>query len=281
VPGYLSHLAARVSGVRPTVRPRIPSLFETAPGTALPVASEPGGVHVIDQERIAAHPPALRPAAASDSPQPAVHAVPMHASEPIPAPVKPHPPTLRPVETETEAAPPPAARALLQAQDATLAESAPPAPPRVAVRQEPQPVAAQELTSSVGPTPRPPVRSIELEPQQPSRMEGPLPLNQLPRREEPRIEPPRPVPESTLIAQQQPVPPAPIVALQPELRPAQRTPAFREGPPHEPPAVQVSIGRLIVEAVVPAPAATPQPAPRPTTPRLTLDDYLRQRRSQA
>jgi hypothetical protein len=46
------------------------------------------------------------------------------------------------------------------------------------------------------------------------------------------------------------------------------------------PSVQVTIGRLIVEAVSPAPAAAPLTAPRPHVPRLSLDDYLRQRRSQ-
>ena len=61
----------------------------------------------------------------------------------------------------------------------------------------------------------------------------------------------------------------------------ERFPVLAEPGVRQPPSVQVTIGRLIVEAVSPTPAAAPQPAPRPQAPRLSLDDYLRQRRSQA
>jgi hypothetical protein len=42
------------------------------------------------------------------------------------------------------------------------------------------------------------------------------------------------------------------------------------------PIVEVMIGRVIVQAIVPAPAPA-TPAPRPSAPRLSLEDYLRQR----
>jgi hypothetical protein len=82
--------------------------------------------------------------------------------------------------------------------------------------------------------------------------------------------------------------PAPPVALplstlapQAELRPVQRFPVLAEPDAHESPSIQVTIGRLIVEAVAPSPVAAPQPPARPPVLRLSLDDYLRQRRSQA
>jgi hypothetical protein len=71
------------------------------------------------------------------------------------------------------------------------------------------------------------------------------------------------------------------LAAQPDLRTVRRFPAAPEPEAHEPPSVQVTIGRLIVEAVAPVPVAAPLPAPRQSAPRLSLDDYLRQRRSQA
>jgi hypothetical protein len=47
--------------------------------------------------------------------------------------------------------------------------------------------------------------------------------------------------------------------------------------PPPPPAIRVSIGRIEVRAVLPAPPPVPPPAPAPAAPLVTLDAYLRER----
>lgn len=108
-----------------------------------------------------------------------------------------------------------------------------------------------------------------------------LPLKLRPRAEEPRLATARPVAERSLMAQPAQKTLAPLPQPQPEPRATPRTSPLVDATPHQPPAVQVTIGRLIVEAVLPAPPSLPLQAARAPAPRLSLDDYLRQRRSEA
>jgi hypothetical protein len=70
--------------------------------------------------------------------------------------------------------------------------------------------------------------------------------------------------------------------VQPEIISPLKPPAFpllpaRPPSPNEPPAIHVTIGRVEVRAIMPQPA-TPKAA-SPATPKLSLKEYLRQRRS--
>jgi hypothetical protein len=70
-------------------------------------------------------------------------------------------------------------------------------------------------------------------------------------------------------------PPVPVATS------AAKPAAMRAESRDEPAAIQVSIGRVIVEAVMPPAAPAPLPARPAPGPRLSLDDYLRQRGGRA
>jgi hypothetical protein len=106
---------------------------------------------------------------------------------------------------------------------------------------------------------------------------------QTPARQKESVQPQTFSHESKSRVEKQPVHPIAVT-----VRPAQRsrdeqavptlplTPAPREGPPRaSAPAVHVTIGRVEVRAIMPGVAA-PEPAPS-STPRLSLEDYLKQR----
>ncbi len=283
MPGYLSHLALRVSAARPAVRPRIPSLFESLPNSGIAGEPEARGLRVVDQERIAPPPPpvALRP-----EPQAQLEAHPDLHDPPAPVrgsqPVRRRPPSRQAPaivpEEVTIAAPRPAERTAeaLSAEHRTDVS-----PQHLVIRPEVRSVqAAEDTRKAESHLPAPPLRDVE-----PPRAWHSAPLESHTVRAQPEkasTEPTRIVPEAAPVIPARAIQPAPVHAPQTEIRPAVR--ALAEAPPglHEEPAIQVTIGRLIVEAVMPAPAAPP-PAPRPraTGPRLSLDDYLSQRRSQA
>jgi len=281
VPGYLSHLAARSAGSRSGLRPRIASLFESAPATGVARDAQPGGLRVIDQERVVVQPPALSPVAAAPTAQ-AVHAAPTApaaaASESRPAP-PPHRQRVEPVEEAAPRPSPPPLRLKPRGETAAPKEVQPLVSERISLRRT-RTAAPQEESPRLAlrpaqlPAEPPPNSTVE------ARAEPPLRPPARMRPEEIRAQPVQPSPEraappatATLLA--------PPLVPQPEMRPVQRFPAFAEPNKHEPPSVQVTIGRLIVEAVVPVPAAAPLAAARQPVPRLSLDDYLRQRRSQA
>jgi len=284
VPGYLSHLAARVSGAKPAVRPRLPSIFEATPGAALPVVPDPVGLRVVEQETIAPQ-PVSRPSVAPTLGE--AQATPV---QPRSTPSQPHPAPLAPrrdesleevdaLDRSTRSAQTP--RQTLQPPIETLSVRDAPLSlhERVVARIEPRTVDSLQERQQPAPVPRPRTPQYEPEPPRVSRADAhqPLPLRAeheapRPERRQPEFEPALTAPVRTLTA--------PFV-LQPEFRPVERFPAFPESREPQAPSVQVTIGRLIVEAVSPVPAAAPLPAPRPHAPRLSLDDYLRQRRSQA
>lgn len=279
MPGYLSHLAARVSGIKSTVRPRVPSIFESAPNIASLATPDTGTLRVVDRERIVPQPSVARPTSATTE-------TPLHAQT-----------NFRPASLERQPTPQISHRDEPPNDAPPLDHLTPPSRPR----REPRPDFTAEDTNA---TPREPVPSRNDQPAHGS-LDQSHTITQQPTTKSPRVEaqPPaaplttlesqtirniheesrterKPIePESTRVPQ--PPPQAITVTPQIETRPAERFPTFPE--PHEPerPSVQVTIGRLIVEAVAPAPVTTPLPAPRPQAPRLSLDDYLRQRRSQA
>jgi len=257
-------------------------MFDSAPGAALAVTPDRGGLRVVEQERIVSEPPAPLPA------------LPRLEAE---APLTPHvdgktaasEPRLTRHSSrrgdpfqEVEAADLPAAevRPRAEPRDERAAELHAPLTERVLSRREPR--SANPLEESQPATLLPAQRTPRSELEQPrsSRAELPELLTVRADREEPRVER-RPQDSERAPAAAVQSPQAVPLAPQPELRPMERLPALGEPAVRSAPSVQVTIGRLIVEAVAPPAAAAPHPAPRPHAPRLSLDDYLRQRRSQA
>lgn len=279
MPGYLSHLAARAFGVKAAVRPRLPSLFESAPGTKNIAAPEGNAIQLIEQERVAPQPV---PAAAF-APPPRSDTTRSERSAPLVVhedrtPTRKQ--TKRIVEPETRKVPAETTRQTIQSSDAALEPVPMRMPSAVATRREPR---AIEVAEDVTPAPQKGQRlmpSTESKAEQQVPNELPFPVRMQPHFDEPRREAAPLVPERQAVAAAKPTSLTPVIAPAPEPRPAQRIPAAADPVPQESPSIQVTIGRLIVEAVMPAPAVAAIPASRPQAPRLSLDDYLRQRRSQ-
>jgi hypothetical protein len=283
VPGYLSHLAARAFGTRPAVRPRIASLFELESGTAIATDPQPGGIHVIEQKRFvpqgpasvptAAPPPAEAPSTARTAP-----AETAPAAEPALA-VRPRRREAEAVDAEAQSSPVPARRLRPRSESVVQTETQPLVAEHVPVRREPRAAGPEEDSPRMSPGPAQRLSDSLPDPARPERAEPRERPSKRSHHEEFRAQFIQPAPER---APSPPaVPPDPTPAPQLELRPMQRVPRLPEPNTHESPSVQVTIGRLIVEAVAPAPHAAPLMPARPPVPRLSLDDYLRQRRSQA
>lgn len=282
MPSYLSHLALRVSGAKPAVRPRIPSLFEALPGAGIAAAAEPeaAGVRVVDRERVA--PPPLAPMVPAEAQVrvPAQPAPREAAVVPEPQPARQEDPGRQAAEIvphEVTIAAPQRHERIAEA----IGEKPAPLhlPPHAVVRPEVRAApAGEESRSAVAHASAPPPRE---EPPRRMRTE----VQQRPGvRAEPEkvaVEPRRAVAANIPAEPAAAIRPAQTLASQAEIHNAPRGRTVTEPGLHEEPAVQVTIGRLIVEAVMPAPATPPAPRPRATGPRLSLDDYLSQRRSQA
>lgn len=282
MPGYLSHLALRVSGARPLVRPRVPSLFESLPGSAIANEPEAGGLRVVDRERVAPPSPSadLRPVAqAHPAPQPNLRETAAAVPEPQPARAE-HPRTQAPeiVPAEVTIAAPRRPRRIV---DVVAEEPAPlSAQQHVVIRPEvrsapPPDKTWQAESHASAPPPR------EAEPPRGLRAEAQERPSVRAQSKSPAAEVRRALPETISAVPVPAIRPAPQFPLQADVRPIARSLVEATPGSHEEPSVQVTIGRLIVEAVMPAPAAPPAPRPRATGPRLSLDDYLSQRRSQA
>jgi hypothetical protein len=284
VPGYLSHLAARAFGAKPALRPRIPSIFESVPGAALPVAPDRGSLRVVAEEHIVSQPPEPLPAMTRVQAEPPLtpRADSLTAA-PEPRPYRSAPRRGDPFQ-EVDAADYPAApaRPRLEPRTGPPAASDIPAPltERVLARPELRSIEASQESqpATLQPAQRTPYSEPEHSRSSRAELAEPLPVRA--DWKEPRIERIEREPERAPAAAPH-SPQAVPFAPQPELRPIERFPALAEPGVRQPPSVQVTIGRLIVEAVSPTPAAALQPVPRPQAPRLSLDDYLRQRRSQA
>ena len=196
MPGYLSHLAARVIGSKPGVHPRVPSMFEPARGVAS-FGEADRGIRIVEQERIV--PPSMQVAAAV-IPHPIAPPAPVTFAE---GPVESQPfiatrQVPRNVQAEADrssALPAPTRPSKLHTNSDDVPATEPPAQERILVRPE---VLSRERTEE-------PRRSQELPVQ---RVPGPLP--ELPRifraetperersraeREEPRKELQQPLPE--------------------------------------------------------------------------------------
>lgn len=279
MPRYLSHLAARALGVKPAVRPRLPSLFEPAPGTSTLAEPESSVPRVVEQERLAPQPPpaaTTAPATRIDLvPAPQPRAVVAHSRQTSPEKLD-----VITVEPEPQKLAAPTLRKPLQPVDLVAESPQARSVSPVVVRPELRALEVTETSKPIHRDPAPPSLHSESKPQRLASIELPLPLKPRPQPDEFRIEPVHRIAESAPVT----APPArsltPLLPAQPELRPAQRTPAVDDSAPQDSPSVQVTIGRLIVEAVAPAPTPAAMPAPRALVPRLSLDDYLRQRRSQ-
>jgi hypothetical protein len=280
VAGYLSHLVGRLSGAKPALRPRIASIFEPVSGATLAVAPDREGLRVVEQERIVSQPPAPLPPMARVEAEPRL----TPRADSLTATPDPRPAlsssrradSFQEVEATGRAAVPPRPRSELRAELRTPPEVPLPLTDHVPVRPEVHSAEPKQESHPATPQPAPRTLHSEVEQTRSSRTELPDALIVRADREEPRVDRGQPEP-----AQVPPALQALPLAVQPEVRAMERFPALAEPGARQAPSVQVTIGRLIVEAVSPATAAAPQPAPRPNAPRLSLDDYLRQRRSQA
>lgn len=281
MPGYLSHLAARVIGSKSGVHPRVPSMFEPARGVAS-FGNADRGIRIVEEERIA---------------------LPMRVPTAVtPFPIAP-PLLVTPAEGLVESQRLAATRQVprnVQEAETDISSALPASTRRSKLRSESDDVPPTELRTEERIAVRPEVLSTERT-EKPRHSQAipvprvPEPLPELPRifrsetpelersrvdREESRKEVQQPLPELASLFHRPIVQPVVQLATQPEHRLVQSAPESGKSDLHEPPAVQVTIGRLIVEAVAPTLAAAPQPSPRIPAPHLSLDDYLRQRRSQ-
>jgi len=287
--GYLRSLTARANGSPRAVRARVPSLFEPAPATAWTRVSSPAGfrreravaIEVTEEVEIAhpataAPPSSRRHDVAPVMRHPETHDDPL-ASQPLPQDrssrqiawraIEPLPPKPRPEFAgpgQANAAAPSATSLELKRTEAPgpPPQATEPAPPRVAdQKQQPQ------ALSSHRPAETALVRELRI-------IERSAPAAEIR-----RIDPSVPAAERPEPAQR----PMDSSSVRPVQNPRPASPArpvFAE--PVEPaaPSVQVVIGRVTVNAVAPHPAAAPAP-PRPQPPRLSLEDYLKQREVRA
>jgi hypothetical protein len=278
---YLNNVAARVSGTRTAVRPRLPSLFEPSPALASSRLSSLVNLHregdrlhsVAEEVEVPAPPPSTRPAST-----PRFHQV-REAAQPVPA-AEPHDDPASPQSLPAETGSQPIVRRVSEASI-----SAPQLPAEISASSVTHTVApaASHQTQRSAERPSRPVEAIQTriadrkEPPRdlPERL-SPVPAEPLPLREIHTVERTIPVPAQTSRAST-PVISAPLRQSNPPGPAASTTPAFfTDHVENAAPTVQVVIGRVTVQAVAPQPHAAPAP-PRQQKPRLSLEDYLKQR----
>jgi len=293
VRGYLAHIAAKVTGTRPAVRPRVPSLFEPVKGAQLlnvpnivnpraeATAQESGS---LEQDRFvdAALPVTARPSqepvrrlqssrieSTSQNEQRSQADSPRRAA--VRGEERPKPVAARvisvPVERAIEAP-------SLEAQPTQQVRPQPIAISQERERDKPGPAGAEagsaprrdERTTGmqVERVEREAMRIVNGRDERKPAHEGIRPIVA---REEARRES-TPTAVSSIAHVTQPVA-------------GERMASARESISEGPPPVQVTIGRLIVEAVTPPSAPAPAPIRQAVGPRLSLDDYLRQRGGRA
>jgi len=275
---YFAILASRIAGAPEALRPVLPSRFEPAEASAGKAGEgdDGPGIVVRDVERDAPLPTPLRPRAESELERNA----PAQAAQQQAPPVQ-LPPLSSPPQPHGRKLPEPATAAAESHEQ----PSRPGEPPSV-----------QQLSPVIAPTPpprlpmveRPPLSRTEPEPETGRRSvsrptllphepeEPPLPQRKTRRRDH-RAEDVEPSPARdrrpnlTALPNDQ-APPRPE---RPSNR-GDRLPVVA-APAAAPPAIQITIGRIEVEAVLPA-APTPSPAVRRTAvPVLSLDEYLARR----
>lgn len=251
---FLTRLAERSLGVGEVVQPRPASLFD--PRGAVDAPTLVGDLEVVER-RIAVR-PSQTPAQRAAAPQPAEG--PRAAAERLPAPPPGAVDAPGPVESSGGSEP--------HSAQTAAAASAPP-PPSVA------PALAAEAAGDDARPPAPVPTTVVV---QATRVELREPDGTPPERPRRRAHtaqvPPPSVParppdggERELAASSSPA------ALEPDWRNAPPAPAQARAPAAETPVVHVTIGRVDVRAVLPAPP--PERAAPRHRPRLTLDEYLR------
>ena len=291
---YLGHIAAKVTGASPVVRPRVPSLFEPLKGTqslGIPnlvternvaaSAKEPGG---LEQDRFVEA--ASRPAARA-SREPRVPSTSGVVVESVAHADRTHTESPRREIARSEEHPlpwmtQPATERTRREDEVQRAETSSPRvstrPQEIPVVGEPERQRRDEQPSRIEPQGlfgREHTTRVERE-----RVEREVVRMVLGRDEDEaaheRIRPAMDRDEK----RREPVVVSPVVsANQPAA--SERTAPIRESSSEASPAVQVTIGRLIVEAVMPPSAPAPLPVRQSPRPQLSLDDYMRQRGGRA
>jgi hypothetical protein len=283
---YLNHVAARVSGLPAAVRPRLPSLFEppkplasTRLSSVFNARRDGEGFHSVTEEVDAAVPAASSASAAT---APRVHRV------------RPAPPPPQPTEAIDDR---------VSLHEPSAAPTPRPVTRRVAESSAPQahqefsePSHAHTITPVVIPRPAghedrpaaPRHRNASIETSEVRALGQAAPPHSLsPRFDSAPSEPPL-VREVHAIDRLAPAPAQPGRAAPVVPAPVQYASAPKPAPPvffneaveNAAPSVQVVIGRVTVQAVTPPPHVAPAP-PRPRAPRLSLEDYLKQREARA
>jgi hypothetical protein len=289
VRGYLSHIAARVSGTLPSVRPRVPSLFEPAKGVAslrIPfLTSEHRGPDVEQGLKVAEEVRAAPLVSEISTQQAEGRKTQPHARIAEPSEERIEQQGVRVISrraghVEKSATPREeqisTVRPVHERSEVELLESSAVIRPQIrAVQQQGRTQefpatkeASKEEPGSRAHRYREPAGITE---SQPSRVSAESADS---RSERERV---RPSSDRSAV-----VPAAAANATSPtaqviQTAPAQRAVLTQEKIIEDAPSVQVTIGRVIVEAIMPA-APAPAPAPRHAPgPRLSLDEYLRQR----
>jgi hypothetical protein len=301
VPGYLRHIAAKVKGNAPVLRPRVPSLFEPMGGSSTPRALEevaevtvpsspepsrgrseaavaggdsralraPESIESAQQQRALAEPIAVRTqraASASESRRDD------STSEQQPTPFE-HEQRVEVSPQQERTARELATPSTVQSEARNAAGEMSPeanrrAPVETTLARESEAIRAQPRMRTLPVTradevaAEPIVKRSDTRPEQRPRAADGLraAIEQIGQ----FVSAPRAAP-----------PPVPVATS------AAKPTAMRAENRDEPAAIQVSIGRVIVEAVMPPAAPAPLPARPAPAPRLSLDDYLRQRGGRA
>lgn len=272
---FLTSLAARAleaTEAVETVQPRPVARFEAASvpeprSLELPVAPDP-----VEEDSL---------------PQPPPAPVPRRAAARRGAP-RPESPMLRADPEVRQAEQPAAGQAVVRSKPPPPGQPEPTAAPPVPISSRAAPPPADPAAPSVAIRPHllpggPPT----------ARAEGAAPRQRI--AENPRFRPPDPAAAETCSPALLPAPPhhrptslaeRSLEQVAPPLVPAQALPSPTYAPghdvlaaPEEPnrePAIHVTIGRVEVRAV-PAPPPAPTRSAAPAAPRLTLEDYLRER----
>jgi hypothetical protein len=295
VRGYLSYITAKVTATRPAVRPRVPSLFEPVKGVQFlnvqnmaaerrdaASTQEPGG---LEQDRfVDAVPGATTPASRklgqlprtnksdltlkdADNSGAVSRRNELRRTEDRPKPVKA-------VATQAEIEP------ALDVQHAETTAHREPLQPQVANRPRQSKTREQSPARIEVTIPQSENRTTKIEVEQVGREAVRTARDRDDGdRDHEHI---RPAIDRDTSRRREP-PPILVSQIAPVSQPAprERTAAVREIVNEAPPPVQVTIGRLIVEAVMPPGAPAPAPIRRAPGPRLSLEDYLRQRGGRA
>jgi hypothetical protein len=290
VRGYLAHIAAKVTGTSPVVRPRVPSLFEPVKGAQIlsvpnivnprpEVAQEPAS---FEQDRFVdavAHPSTRSQPESAQRPKPnnadvrPKDAEPPRAlaqltewmrgeERPRPIEARTFQPQIAPV-SEAQRSQTNTRREAVQ-QQATPISIQRETPEQIHARIEAPVPRSESFTTRVEQVEREVVRTVRDRDESQRPDKGIMPAS---RRDSTPLETAPAVVSPIAHVNHQPV--------------SERLAPAREIVSEGPPSVQVTIGRLIVEAVMPPAAPAPVPMRQTPGPRLSLDDYLRQRGGRA